>query len=159
MSPSQHGQLILLELLPEELWQHFTYHKPPKGKSFIYFPLATHVTRIGWRASSCFLRTNCIPGHATLVPPSSQRSVLAPALLQLVLPTGAAESWEMTISAKCTETRQGKEKILLPSPRNPRPQQTRPGVPLLHHVPSVTLDQHPEVPHPGGTMTGVTGLM
>lgn len=45
--------------------------------------------------------------------------MLAPGLLNLVLPMGEAESWEVTTSAKDTETRDGKEKNLLPQPQIP----------------------------------------
>lgn len=141
VSPSQQSQLILLKELPEELWQHFIQQKPPKGKLHLFLLHKPHHTQ---QLGVIFLLPpyNYIPVHPALVPPSSQYSMLAPNLLQLVLPTGAAaESWEMTTSAKCTETRQrGGENS--PSPHNPKLQHTRLGVSVLHHVPSVTLDQH-----------------
>lgn len=98
--------------MSEELWQHFIQQKPPKGKLHLFLlHNSCHTQQLG----GIFLLPpyNCIPVHPALVPPYSQYSMLAPNLLQLALPTGAAaESWEMTTAAKCTETRQEKKKIL-----------------------------------------------
>lgn len=116
MSPSQQSQLIVLEELPEELFGNISYNINLQKESFIYFLFATCTTYISWRASSYFLHTKCIPALPTLAPHSSQYSMLAMDLLQLVLPTGAAESWEVTTSARYTEMRQRKEKIIPVSP-------------------------------------------